>query len=783
MLFKKLRFLSLPPVLIAIFVLAVFLRVLGTNPGYPEGHPDESTIADSATKITFYLNFEPVGFYYGSLLPIVYALMNWLFFIPLFLILILPINLVTSLQNGHTGTLGCLTQTTDEIRHCILVRSNDYFYFLARYETAILSALAVIVVYLLCKEIFNKRVGLIAAFFTAVNYRHVLSSNLSLADSPASTIALISVLLSIRIIKENTLRSYLFAGLGLGLAFSVKYFVYVIPVLLVCHAIAHLRAGKNSLAQKLLAATFDPKLLLSLATSILIFFAINPFLIINHETAQYQLALNASRYGGGISFSMLTNALSSQINLFPLYYLFKFGLGELMSFTVILGFLYALYRYTVSTLIISSVALPFLFFFLVLSGTPNVRNYASIAPFLLIFPAVLVDRLTPMAGSILAQVIPKRFFTKLKIRPFFAGASIMVLALGFPSLKDSFLSSYYFSQTRNQKLLLDWTVEKLPDNANIAKTWGVPFPSYKKVETLIDWSPRPESYMSLEELRDLNIGWVMISSDSDTYISNLAWIYRNNLIRNIFLDDQLLWDYLDNNYSSLVTQEIGGYRVKEFKKGGHSLDPAFFVSEVPTFWGVKKNESISTYKFKGDTELDDLSLSSNCYELGQTDKTDEYGYVGLNLKPSRTKEVRLDFYPSQLVLTTFHSSENKWYTVSGKGVLKAPLAPANYKSGFLRLDFYSKDNQKLKTYVSRQLSESSNLQDLNAAGIAPVGAILAKVSFQSDTCQYDESYLLHSIEVFESKSILESENLEAITDRYPYFYKSLPRSFIWQPPL
>lgn len=767
--------------LLAIFTLGIGLRILGTNPGYPEGHPDESTIADSAARISFYLNFEPVGFYYGSLLPIVYALMNWLFFIPLFLILILPINLITSLQTGHTGTLGCLTQRTDEIRHCILSRSNDYFYFLARYETAIVSALAVIFVYFLCKELFNKRVGIAAAFFTAVNYRHVLSSNLSLADSPASTIALISVLLSIGVIKQQILRSYLFAGLGLGLAFSVKYFIYVTPVLFVCHAIAHLRTSKSSFARKLLAATFNLKLLLSLAVSILVFFALNPFLIINHKTAQYQLTLNASRYN--IDLSSLAHIDLSRTNLFPLYYLFRFGLGEFLSLAIVLGFLYAFVRHKVGTIIIVSLIAPFFFFLLILSGTPNVRNYASIIPFLMIFPAILFDRLTPTTASILARTIPKRFFAKLKTSPLLIGVILLTLIIGFSSLKNSFLSSYYFSKPRNQELLLDWAVKKLPDNTNIAKTWGVPFPSYKKVETLIDWSPVAESYMSIEELKELKIGWVMVSSDSGTYISNLAWVYRNDLIKKMFLDEQLLWDYLDNNYPNLLTQEIGYYRIREFTKGRGSLDPEFFVSEIPAFWEIKKDNLVTSYKFDKEVALYDYSLSSSCYELGQTDKTDEYGYLGLNLRPSRTEAVRADSYPSQLFLATFQASENKWYTVSGKAVLKASLAPTDYRSGFLRLDFYSKDNQKLKTYVSRQLSKSNSLQDLNAAGMAPAGAILARVAFQSDTCQYEESYLLHSIEVFESKNIFGSEDLEVITDRYPYFYKDLPKIFIWQPPL
>lgn len=777
MLFKKLRFLSLPPILTAIFVLAVFLRVLGTNPGYPEGHPDESTIADSATQITFYLNFEPIGFYYGSLLPIVYALMNWLFFIPLFLILILPINIITSLQNGHTGTLGCFTQTADEIRHCILSRSNDYFYFLARYETAIVSALAVIFIYLLCKELFNKRVGIIAAFFTAVNYRHVLSSNLSLADSPASTIALISVLLSIRIIKENTLRSYLFAGLGLGLVFSVKYFIYVIPVLLVCHIIAHLKTPKSSLVQKLLAATFDPKLPLALALSILVFLAINPFLIINHETAQYQLALNASRYGG-VDLSSLAHIDLSRTNLFPLYYLFRFGLGEFLGLAIVLGFLYGLVRYKVGTIIISSLVAPFFFFLLILSGTPNVRNYASIIPFLLIFPAVLVDRLTPMTGSILAQVIPKRFFTKSKTSPLLIGATLLVLILGFSSLKNSFLASYSFSKPRNQQLLLDWTVEKLPDNANIVKTWGVPFPSYKKVETLVDWSPLSESYMSLEELKDMGVQWVIISSESGTYISNLAWVYYNDLIKKIFFNDYPLWSYLNNNYTGLLTQEIGSYRVKEFTKSSKSLDPEFFVSEIPAFWKIRKDNLITSYKFDKEMVLDNYLLSSSCYELEQDGYIEGYNFKGTVLKFAGVNQSKEKVDSSRFTLPAFNASENKWYTLSGRAMLYSPLTPDNYKGGFWRLDFYSNDNRILKTYVSRQLSKSGKLQDLNTAGIAPNGATYAKASFQSDECQKEESYLLYDLQVFES------DHLEAINiDHYPYFYKELPKSFIWQPPL
>src|SRR3990167_8225950 len=93
--------------LFIIFVTGFILRIVGTNPGYLN-HPDEPKIADAALNITFHLNFEPVAFYYGSLLPIVYAFLNFIF--------ILPFQFLFS---------------------------KDFFYYLTRYETALLSSFSI----------------------------------------------------------------------------------------------------------------------------------------------------------------------------------------------------------------------------------------------------------------------------------------------------------------------------------------------------------------------------------------------------------------------------------------------------------------------------------------------------------------------------------------------------------------------------------------------------------------------------------------------------------------
>lgn len=728
--------------------------MLGTHPGYPPGHPDESTIADSALKITLHHDFKPVGYYYGSIIPIVYAIINIFFFIPLFIVLILPLDFINSLQKGHTGALGCILDQHKDWLVCITTRSKYYFEFLGRYDTAILGAVTVVLVYVLAKKLFKREIGLIAAFYTAVNYRHVLSSTLSLADAPASFFALLSVIFSTRIIRNTSFLNYMLAGIGLGFAFSAKYFIYVLPTLLFCHLLGQLEIKGKTLVKKVLLVVFSPKLVLALCVSVAVFFVINPFLITDYKVAQSQLTLNANRYGGILSLSDIGSVLSHGVNLFPFYYLFKFGFGEIMSITLILGFLYGLCRYTVSTLTISSVVLPFLISFLMLSGTPNVRNYASIVPFLLILPAVLTYDLA------------KKISLKAKYVPLVC--AFIVLTVGYQSLKTSFLSSSFFSKTNNFTSLSDWVITEIPDNSILVKSWGVPFPSYKNVQ-LRDWSPLVESYMSLEELRDIGARWVIISSDSGTYLSNLAWFYNNVLIKEIFFDDTPLWNYLSNNYASLVTQELGSYRVKEFIKPPESLDPAYFVSRVPDFWEVKKGRVVASFIFEEKEKSKDFVFSSACYTQEQAE--------GLALRftgEERTKQPRSSF----LMSPTFKVSGNRWYTLSGRASLASPSTPEHYKSGFWRLDFYSKTDQILKTYVSRQLSKVDGTQELNAAGMAPRGAVYAKASFQIDECKEAESHTLHAVQVFES-----GEVADVLVKDYPYFYQRLSRTFIWQPPL
>lgn len=747
-----------------IFILALFIRLLGTSPGYPPIHPDEPKIADSAIRIAFYGDFKPVAYYYGQLLPLLYAAVNIVFFIPLFFTFVLPINLIVSLQQGHTGTFGCFLQGADDLKHCILTRSQDFFYYLARYETAIVGSLSVLLVYLLGKRLFGTKVGVIAAFFTAVNYRHVLSSTLSLADAPLSTFALLSVLLSTTLLANRSMKNYLLAGIGLGLTLSIKYFFYTIPAFFLCHLLSVWQVHRK-VSWRIRETLLAPKLLLSLFVALALFLVINPFLIIDWREASSQLTLNFHFYNIG---SSSVNPGFYIKSLFPIYYLFKYGVGEILSVLIVAGFIYSIFRYPKSALLLASTILPFLYFFLAVSGAHFVRNYTAIIPFLMLFPAILLTD----------------FVHRLRIQ---SSTALLILGLavfliGLPSLKNSFILSSSLSKVQNQELLLEWIVDNIPNDATLAHTWGAPVPSYKPAKT-INWSPWPSGFMSLEELRDAGVGWVAVSSEATTFANTALWTSHNEIVKPAFADKDFLTNLFLSNYAGLVVWELGNYRVKEFVKPfWQSSDVSFFVAKLPTAWGMKKGKTLAAFDFEDNAQKNIWEESSFLKEKRYHSIIAAGGGINrskaLGLSQAVSCEAPVYAIPALIMVSSpaFTVIPDKWYALSGVGLREASPKYSEFKNGFMRLDFYSKDNKTLKTYVTKQLVAENDWQTLNAMGVAPKNASYGKIAMQIDYCNEGERYYFDQLEVFVLEQSIQKQD-------YPFFDVPLPKNFSWLPPL
>jgi hypothetical protein len=100
-----------------------------------------------------------------------------------------------------------------------------------RFLSILLGSLSVILVYLIGKEMFSKKVGLIAAFVLAVS-PFQFSQTVALMDIPMSFFAFFAVYLLIKSYKTNNSKLFYLAWISLGIAIMIKQIaILFIPAL------------------------------------------------------------------------------------------------------------------------------------------------------------------------------------------------------------------------------------------------------------------------------------------------------------------------------------------------------------------------------------------------------------------------------------------------------------------------------------------------------------------------------------------------------------------------
>jgi hypothetical protein len=112
-------------------------------------------------------------------------------------------------------------------------------YRMGRATSALLGALTVLVAYGLGSAGWNRRVGLMAAWFLAVCLLHVRESHYAVSCSAATLATTAGLLCCVKIVRCGHLKWYRVAGVLLGLGFATKYtaMILVIPVL-VAHGLS-----------------------------------------------------------------------------------------------------------------------------------------------------------------------------------------------------------------------------------------------------------------------------------------------------------------------------------------------------------------------------------------------------------------------------------------------------------------------------------------------------------------------------------------------------------------
>ncbi|MGE5531823.1 MAG: glycosyltransferase family 39 protein, partial [Bacteroidota bacterium] len=203
--------------LTVILALGAVVRYLGIFWGLPDSthifsyHPDEFHSLRGALSLILTGDFNPHFFNYGSL----------------YLYLVSLAALLADSSAVGNVTADGLTQMLRD------------WTIAARNLNLVCALLTILVVYFTARSLFGRRLGILAAFTTAVLPLHVLHSDYATVDVPQTLFIALALLFSVKIGKRPRTADYLYAGLFAGLAASVKYnggLVIIAP--LIAHFVA-----------------------------------------------------------------------------------------------------------------------------------------------------------------------------------------------------------------------------------------------------------------------------------------------------------------------------------------------------------------------------------------------------------------------------------------------------------------------------------------------------------------------------------------------------------------
>ncbi len=189
--------------LLAILIIALFIRVFAARAAEGFVHPDE---VFQSLEMIHYRLFGQFGS--GETIP-------WEF------------NENYDFGGARSWFFVMFLATFYKFLMALGVTDNLSLIFATRLFLALCSLITVFVAYLFGRDIFNKKVGLIAAFLCAIWWFFPFWGSRTMTDSLASDLQFVSIYLTYKATKENntltkSLQSF-FAGIALGFAFMLRF--------------------------------------------------------------------------------------------------------------------------------------------------------------------------------------------------------------------------------------------------------------------------------------------------------------------------------------------------------------------------------------------------------------------------------------------------------------------------------------------------------------------------------------------------------------------------------
>lgn len=529
--------------LILILIIAGLLRFIGINPGHDAYHADEPIVWGSALEMILNNTLDPGRYDYPPVSIYINYILFRVFFIPL----------------SWTGFyLERIPQVMDglvQINMAPLEARRTFYTFIVgnrginamywgRYITALFGLGNVLLIYILGKKLFDKKVGLIAALLLTFNFRHVLNSHITLPDIYNAFFLLLAFIFLEKLWRNPKKLNYLLSGITLGVYFSTKYQVFPLLSLMVIHCITNIKNIKS--------------LLIAGIAFLITVILLNPFFFINFEEAMYWITGVSSKYGFGIA----------KLNFYPVSYLYHFDWGPVISILFLIGVILGLKKYFRQTFVLLSLIIPFFFvFFYYSTGGFYTRNFITITPLVILVAAVAI--------AILTEKLPKIFLILT-----------LILAVLIPG-KNAIISSFYYTKEWNYKVLSSWLWKNITPEMTVASH---PFdpptgaPAFKRTEFEISGSySMPEHLENGAQYGIINTGWA--GNPFYGWMKGYVW---NKPI-----------EHLRNTFHGLAIEELLKYRVFVVSKPWQSPDNGLIVVKFPVWPKVEFRTIDNKSKIKG----------------------------------------------------------------------------------------------------------------------------------------------------------------------------------------
>lgn len=722
------------PILASVILLALLLRVVGFYPGFSESYSDEGTSYGRAVSMLIH-NLKPDFFDYPAGMAFMHLLVYIAIFIPIsfFILVVFHFDKFFELLK-HIGEPYFINTLI------AYIFGNNLIH--AMYWTRLIAAFfgtgAVVLAYLVGKKFFNKETGIFAAFFLAVNHRHVLGSHFGLPDVHNSFFGLLSILAALFVFEKNSRKRYIFAGIASGLMFSIKYQVFGFLPLITAHVFWAIK-------KRNFFYLFHPNIFLAGLTMIAVFILLNPYYLFNLESAAASNLQDYGRYQMG----------NIEIRPYHYYYLFNFGIGRLPVIAIIGGLILGLFLRFKKTMLLLAFALPILFVLTLWSnGGIFPRNFQTVTACLMVF-----------AGLLFSQV-----FADLKNRFGIWGIYATIILLFIVNLKpliDSSILAYALAQPFNSVKLAEWIREKLPKEATVRSYPNDGNIRYAFKDKGITWQYwlYDKRYNTLSEFQDEGTDFAILNTAT---LQNVTHWWRQSLPTNVlFSYSTVPFDFIENAFFGLTVREFMQYTVFESYKPPQVLEQhAFLVFKIPQR-PKEIGDKVASFNF--DSDVQNWKITGN-YGLAPAranwdnkEGSLQSGSIAFSSGESQT---------SRIVFSPLPITSGKFYTI--KGYLKNSQKSSDSEAdGFLRVDFYANNKEEtlskksLAVAISQQAPLNGQWQQVIVSMRAPEGARYLTIGFQR-RIGAGITYI-DDIDVFETEKLPEEPFKEI-----PYIRSTIP---------